>query len=50
MTQEEFDEMLLTSLKNNLRVECSNNGSRINFRLYWGRIEIKSDSCESVCR
>lgn len=50
MTQEEFDEMLMTSLKKNLRVECSNNGSRINICLYFGRKEIGSDSCRSECR
>lgn len=49
MTQEEFNEMLKTALLDNLRVECHNNGERINVRLYFDDEEIGRDSCESEC-
>ena len=49
MTQEEFNEMLITALKENLRVECNNDGVHINVRIYFDDEEICDGSCESEC-
>ena len=49
MTQEEFNEMLITALKENLKVECNNDGVHINVRIYFDDEEICDESCESEC-
>ena len=49
MTQEEFNEMLITAFQEHVTIKCHNNGVHINVRIYFDDEEICDDSCESEC-
>ena len=49
MTQEEFNEMLITALQEHVTIKCYNNGVHIHVRVYFDDEEICDGSCESEC-
>ena len=49
MTQEEFNEMLITALQEHVTIKCYNNGEHIHVSIYFDDEEICDGSCDSEC-